>query len=363
MDIQETFLNLTSFTYPHGTEHELFQYLPRNYQLDEFGNPYLLIGESPKYMFTCHLDTASYSKEKVNHFIQGEEIMTDGKTILGADDKAGMTILLYMIEKNIPGLYYFFLGEERGCIGSRKVASKHKTDNPFPTILAVVSFDRRGTSSIITHQLGGRCCSDLFATELAKELNLVNPSFDYTKDPTGIYTDSAQFTEIYPECTNVSVGYDMEHTTAESINIVHLKKLCEAATQISWDKIPIERNPRSKEEYDQYEDDQDEDITFTTKKVKDTDYPEETIEFTINNITKEVYITEISNSRKIYELNLIKNILKELNIEYTNIEWDGNEATLSSDQTVDYIDRDTLQEYISELNLEEKYKYIYHDVT
>ena len=40
------------------------------------------------------------------------------KTILGADDKAGMVILLYMIEKKIPGLYYFFIGEEVGCIGS-----------------------------------------------------------------------------------------------------------------------------------------------------------------------------------------------------------------------------------------------------
>jgi hypothetical protein len=31
-----------------------------------------------------------------------------------------------MIENKIPGLYYFFLGEEVGCVGSRKVAGVQK---------------------------------------------------------------------------------------------------------------------------------------------------------------------------------------------------------------------------------------------
>lgn len=65
-------------------------------------------------MFTCHLDTCCHKQEFVNHVQDDRFIRTDGKSI-GADDKAGMVVLLYMIEKGIPGIYYFFIGEEVGC--------------------------------------------------------------------------------------------------------------------------------------------------------------------------------------------------------------------------------------------------------
>ena len=70
--------------------------------------------------------------------------------------------MLNMIEKEIPGLYYFFLGEEVGCVGSKKVAEKHKTQK-LDYINKVVSFDRRGTDSVISFQASQRCCSDTFA--------------------------------------------------------------------------------------------------------------------------------------------------------------------------------------------------------
>jgi type IV pilus assembly protein PilM len=38
MNIKETFLKLTSHTYPHGQEHGLFDLLPQNLEMDEFGN-------------------------------------------------------------------------------------------------------------------------------------------------------------------------------------------------------------------------------------------------------------------------------------------------------------------------------------
>ena len=161
MNIKDTFLKLTRRTYPHGTEQEIFNLLP-SLEKDEFGNLYKKIGEKTSVMFTSHLDTASSTVSVVNHIIEGNIIKTDGKSILGADDKAGVTIMLYMMENNIPGLYYFFLGEERGCIGSKKVADRHKTKK-VDGISKVISFDRRGTDSIITYQSGSRCCSDNFA--------------------------------------------------------------------------------------------------------------------------------------------------------------------------------------------------------
>ena len=98
MDIKQKFLSLTDQTYPHGKEHELFDKLPQNLEMDEFGNLFIKIGESDV-MFTSHLDTATSAYTKVNHVFEGNIIKTDGKSILGADDKAGVTIMLNMIEK------------------------------------------------------------------------------------------------------------------------------------------------------------------------------------------------------------------------------------------------------------------------
>ena len=68
-------------------------------------------------------------------------------------------------------------------------------------------------------------------------INFIN--FKYMPDPTGIYTDSAQFTSIVSECTNISVGYYNEHTTSERQDILHLERLCEVVCKLDWENLPI----------------------------------------------------------------------------------------------------------------------------
>ena len=240
MNIRETFLSLTSKTYPYGYEDELESFIPNGFSKDEYGNYYVKIGES-RVAFTCHLDTMCKVQVDVVHKIDGHIIRTNGKSILGADDKAGMTVMLYMIEKKIPGLYCFFIGEECGCIGSGE-ASKNKS---FADYDKMISFDRRGTGSVITHQSSRRCCSDDFAKSLSKELN--KNGMVMSPDDTGVYTDSAEFTSIIPECTNISVGYYKEHTFDEHQDIAHLIKLCQAVIKIDWEKLPTKRNPKETE--------------------------------------------------------------------------------------------------------------------
>jgi len=253
MRITKKFLQLTKRTYPYGTEHLLKNHLPTGYQTDNWGNYYLEVGQGSTTMFTCHLDTASYGgSNPVRHVFEGNFIKTDGSTILGADDKAGMVVLLYMIKKQIPGIYYFFLGEERGCIGSSDVSENWKSLEISKRVTKVVSFDRRGTGSIITEQFGGVCCSDEFAKELASRLNSVEEGFHFRPDPTGIYTDSAQFIDLVPECTNISVGYYNEHTGSETQNIEFLRKLCQSVVKIDWESLPIKRDPSQKWSSDYY---------------------------------------------------------------------------------------------------------------
>lgn len=241
-NVRETFLSLVQETYPHGHEEEVVMFLPKGLSKDSYGNYYKVIGKSDT-VFTCHLDTASRTKSGVvlvSYEKDGEEIIiTDQNSILGADDKAGVTILMYMMAHNIPGVYWFFIGEERGGIGSGKVAGDFESYDFMKGKKKVVSFDRRNYYSVITKQMGVECCSNEFAKSLCDELNKSGLSLGL--DPTGVFTDSANFIDLVPECTNVSVGYFNEHTHDEMQNITYLEKLAKACISVDWDNLVIKR--------------------------------------------------------------------------------------------------------------------------
>ena len=380
MNIKETFLKLTSRTYPHGTETELYDILPFNLETDEFGNKFIQIGES-SVMFTSHFDTADDKATPVNHVIEDDIIKTDGTTILGADDKAGVTIMLYMIKNKVPGLYYFFLGEEVGCIGSKKLADKHKTQK-LENITKVVSFDRRNTYSVITHQSGQRTCSDAFADELAKQFNELSEQVDgvkleYKKDPTGVCTDSIQFVSIYAECTNISVGYYEEHTFKERQDIKHLEKLAKTCCLVDWESLPAERDYTKKEysyssygypysRYSEWNDDNDDYYDYygyghhnyykpkEEKKYfidRNFNYPYSS-SVTIEKDTNKVISVNFSPERIKFEKNLIEELFTHLEVVYQTFNWTGEKGIVCYKNSSNFvtITRDEITDVLPELN-------------
>jgi hypothetical protein len=388
MDIKQRFLSLTSRTYPHGTEKDIFHLLGEGLKEDEFGNLFIKIGDSDV-MFTSHLDTATSALTEVKHVFDGKIIKTDGKSILGADDKAGVTIMLYMIEKKIPGLYYFFLGEEVGCVGSRKVAASQK-ENKIEGINKVVSFDRRGTTSVITYQSGQRCASDKFGEALASELNKADETFSYKIDPTGVLTDSVQFIGIYSECTNISVGYYSEHTFSESQDIEHLEKLAKACAKVDWKSLPTERDP-SKTEYRTYGsyygssshrntawsggyDDWDDyyggdgisagsrwsgwngKSSFDTKpKTENIWFHDSEFNYVskveIESYSKKYVSVDLDAKRISKEKAIIDSLLKSLELEFKSTTWDGLKLVVKYDDNhTSNADRNDLIDYLPELD-------------
>jgi hypothetical protein len=290
-----------------------------------------------------------------------------------------------MIENNIPGLYYFFLGEEVGCVGSKKVAEKQKTEK-IPGINKVISFDRRGKNSVITYQSGQRCCSDKFGSALADELNKNEVSFSYKNDPTGLLTDSVQFIRIYSECTNISVGYNYEHTFNEQQDIEHLEKLAEACLKIDWQSLPVERDP-SKTEYswNNYYDydynygssynygnygssihsgdydsnwiknktkkDQTENVWFHDK---DFNYVSKLV---IDKETQKYVSLDLCQERIQKEKDTIELLLRSLDLDFTETTWDGfNLSVKYTNNHTTLANRNDLVEYMPELdykNIEE----------
>jgi len=193
-----------------------------------------------KTLFIAHIDTvhkevgANKIRKTATHWY------ADGAP-LGADDGAGVAMLMHLIHADVKGYYIFSQGEECGGIGAKHIATHH-TD-----LLAqfdrAIAFDRRGIDSVISHQGMGRCASDVFCEALANDLNAFDDTLMYSPDDTGVYTDTAEFTDIIPECTNISVGYYSEHGDQENLDIVHFEALSNAVLKVVWDSLPTDRDP------------------------------------------------------------------------------------------------------------------------
>ena len=238
-----------SYKRPHAsaTEMEWFDRFvkPRlgsTYTQDVMGNFHLDLrtDDTNRTLFVAHIDTVHHTagRQTVSVGKDGMVRVVDGDC-LGADDGAGVLVLLALIEMRVPAYYIFTRCEERGGLGATHLAEKQ------PDLLAqfdrAIAFDRKGTSSVITHQGWGRCCSDVFADALSEALS--DEVLMYAPDDTGVYTDTAEFVDVIPECTNISVGYRNEHTTNETLDLVHLKALIVRVLDIDWDALPTDRDP------------------------------------------------------------------------------------------------------------------------
>lgn len=203
----------------------------------------------PKTLFSCHIDTVHPSslqqvRQKLNVDAALDHVFAhpDEKMCLGADDGAGVWVLMEMIRFGIPGTYVFHRGEERGCIGSRWIESNRK--EWLKNYSRAVAFDRKGATDVITHQRNSSTASFAFASTLAKTLNEIDPeNLNLSSCPNGIYTDTANYTECIPECTNISVGYEDAHGSNEYLDYGHLQFLLKACLSIDWEALPTERKP------------------------------------------------------------------------------------------------------------------------
>lgn len=242
--VAKDFMWLTRTTCPHGHEHEVYGAMLEGlgFSMDEFGNYWLGIptkdNKLPDTMFAAHLDTADYGEvKKIKRVVdKGGIVKTDGKTLLGADDRAGMAVLLHLIRERVPGTYIMFVGEERGRKGSEPV-SETLVPHAFQRMIC---FDRYGKHSIISAQCGQRTASVEFVEALASQYKGLGLQFK--EDEYGSYTDSYSFVDVIPECTNISVGYSNAHTNAETQDLKFLVQLAEASVKIDWESLPSARD-------------------------------------------------------------------------------------------------------------------------
>lgn len=201
-------------------------------------------------LFSCHIDTMHRSNpdrvfQEVYFDDMSKQIFIDSSDdCLGADDGAGIFLLFEMIDRGVHGAFIFHRGEEKGGIGSRAMVEQYS--DWLASFTHAIAFDRRGTQSIITHQGMNRGASDKCAQYLADLFDM-----GHELDNTGTYTDTREYFGLIPECFNISIGYDHEHSSHEILDVDYLMRLRDRITSIEWGAIelPIDRKPK----YDDYE--------------------------------------------------------------------------------------------------------------
>jgi len=207
---------------------------------DPYGNRWLTVGAGSPVLWSCHTDTVHRS-EGVQKVLYGlGTASVEGGECLGADDGAGVWLMLEMIRAGVPGTYVFHRDEEIGGGGSEYIASMPEW---LEGVRFAIAFDRKGCSDIITHQGGRRCASDAFASSLAECLR----PLAYRASDGGSFTDTANYVSIVPECTNIAVGYHKQHTGHEWLDVGHLVALRDVLITADFSGLVCERDPLARD--------------------------------------------------------------------------------------------------------------------
>ena len=203
----------------------------------EIANP---DGSRPKVLFSSHMDTVARKEGIATVHYDGTFAHMSNKSkrqgfgCLGADDTAGIWLMMRMIRNKVPGVYVIHHAEESGGIGSSAIAQR---DHEFLAGIDIaLAFDRMGTNEIITHQGGRRTASQGFAWSLARQLG-----GKYQPSDAGTYTDTAEYADLVHECSNLSVGYYNQHTERERLDVPFLIDLSERLIACDWTMLNVER--------------------------------------------------------------------------------------------------------------------------
>lgn len=233
---------MLAYMRPHGSQADKAfrtRYLTSlpNAKTDMWGNIHVRVGTSCV-LWSSHTDTV-HRKSGIQHVLHEQDclLLSDDKrsSCLGGDDTVGVFLMREMILAHVPGYYVFHYGEESGGIGSRALASNVEGTffTPFDCAIAL---DRAGTGDVITHQAAERCCSDAFALSLASQLG-----GKYAPCPYGTYTDTAEYTDMIGECTNLSVGYFHAHSRDEFVWLAHVWQLLDSLIHLDQSTLVISR--------------------------------------------------------------------------------------------------------------------------
>lgn len=223
------------------------------YRIEEVTDPELLKKWETRSLFSVQSlatkEQESSDKTVWGYFIRKEERVSHTPSVLGADDKLGCYALVELLRLRVPATYIFHVEEESGGGGSSWIRTN--LADQLRGSKRAIAFDRAYYTDVIGSQRSAVCCSTPFGKALAGALNVHMPANNrYLEGAVGSFTDTANYTTIIPECTNISVGYFDQHTSNEHFDSVFFMDiLVPALKKLQWDTLPTHRDPTSYRSY------------------------------------------------------------------------------------------------------------------
>lgn len=190
-----------------------------------------------------------YYDKKLKKYVTKYTYNDKASNCLGADDTTGVWLMREMIIAGKEGLYIFHRGEEEGGIGSKWIVKN--TPELVDGVKCMIAFDRMDRDEIITNQMG-KCASDKFARSLGDILYEEDTDIRLMPSDMGVYTDSAEYTGLIGECTNVAVGYFGHHGQGETQDLTYALKLRDALVSMNTDNLVFDREAGEEDPFDDW---------------------------------------------------------------------------------------------------------------
>lgn len=185
--------------------------------------------EPDHYPLVCsHYDTVR--RTPLSGYKIKEDIITSIEGPLGGDDRCGVAIALSLMQAGVLANYAFFDEEEYGAGGS----GDFLIETPWiaKESSCYIGLDRRGHKDAAVYNYRSNKLLDIVGTHGFKEVS-------------GSMTDVSVIEESFPKATvNLSVGFNHEHTSNETIHIdivmntlQAMKEIVDMCTSVYFDDL------------------------------------------------------------------------------------------------------------------------------
>jgi hypothetical protein len=155
----------------------------------------------------AHIDTVHKQKPSKKDIIQAGDVLTNTKGGLGADDRAGVYVLLQL--KDLPYNLLFTNYEETGGIGVKQAI--HDLPELLSANTCFIEIDRKGTGHYVDYVGTEQEFLNVFeARGLTNEFGSYSDIYDLSS-------------ELAIASVNLACGYYDQHTPKESLNLKELQ--------------------------------------------------------------------------------------------------------------------------------------------
>ena len=182
----------------------LKNFLQRYYNTVVDGEDYIYAQGELQIALVAHLDTVESIPPTDIYYDKSKKVMWSPQ-LLGADDRAGVYLIVQIIEQGYRPSIIFTCDEELGALGAQNLVSE-KPKCPLENLHAIIQLDRRGKNDCVFYN-----CNNASFTQFIE-------SFGF-KSAWGSYSDISFLAPAWNiAAVNLSVGYENEH---QNIELLH----------------------------------------------------------------------------------------------------------------------------------------------